>query len=340
MKDLIKWTFSREDKAFLCTNYVNGFFSNKCYSSYKTWTSGELMDALCFLLDNIFIQFDNTIYRQVVGIPMGTNCAPLIADLFLYCFEKKFMLKLQKQKRHGLIQSFSNTSRYLDDILTIDNPFFERFIPSIYPSELQLNKSNYAPTECSFLDLNISIINGIIETKIYDKRDDFCFEIVNFPWLDGDVPRCPSYGIYISQLVRFGRACSNVVDFNLRNLSITNRLINQGFRYHKLRKAFCKFYNKYPDLVRKYGDTNCGELISKGISQPNFYGDIVYKIRRIKDSNNIYESIFRIFTRHKKRGYDPHLIERSIRMVYGPSTAVHRRLFPDCTLTDKAEGTI
>ena len=86
---------------------------------------------------------------------MGTNCAPLIADLFLYCFEKKFMLKLQKQKRHGLIQSFSNTSRYLDDILTIDNPFFERFIPSIYPSELQLNKSNYAPSECSFLDLNV-----------------------------------------------------------------------------------------------------------------------------------------------------------------------------------------
>ena len=93
-------------------------------------------------------------------------------------------------------------------------------------------------------------------------------------------------------------------------------------------------------MVRKYGDINCGELISKGISQPNFYGDIVYKIRRIKDSNNIYESIFRIFTRHKKRGYDPHLIERSIRMVYGPSTAIHRRLFPDCTLTDKAEGTI
>ena len=312
----------------------------KINSSYKSWTSGELIDALSFLLDNIFIQFNDTIYQQVVGIPMGTNCAPLIADLFLYSYEKTFMLKLQKQKQHDLIQAFNKTSRYLDDILSIDNQHFEKSIHSIYPSQLQLNKANTLSTKCSFLDLDISIINGIIETKIYDKRDDFGFEIVNFPWLDGDVPRCPSYGIYISQLVRFGRSCSSVVDFNYRNLSITNRLITQGFRYHKLRKAFCKFYNKYPDLIRKYNNVSCRELISKGISQPHFYGDIVYKIRRIKDSNDIFESIKKIVIKHQNRGYDPHLIERSVRLVYGPFTAVHRRLYPDCTLTAKADKTI
>ena len=79
----------------------------------------------------------------------------------------------------------------------------------IYPTELQLNKANSSDTEAPFLDLNLSITNGIVSSKIYDKRDDFNFEIVNFPSLDGDVPRSPSYGVYISQLNRFARVCSN-----------------------------------------------------------------------------------------------------------------------------------
>ena len=92
-------------------------------------------------------------------------------------------------------------------------------------------------TEAPFLDLNLSITNGIVSSKLYDKRDDFKFEIVNFPFLDGDVPRSPSYGVYISQLVRFARVCSNVEDFNNRNLFLTAKLLKQGYRYHKMRKA-------------------------------------------------------------------------------------------------------
>ena len=87
-------------------------------------------------------------------------------------------------------------------------------VGQIYPTELQLNKANSSDTEAPFLDLNLSITNGIVSSKIYDKRDDFNFEIVNFPFLDGDVPRSPWYGVYISQLIRFARVCSNVDDFN------------------------------------------------------------------------------------------------------------------------------
>ena len=97
---------------------------------------------------------------------------------------------------------------YLDDLLNIDNPYFEQMVGQIYPTELQLNKANSSDTEAPFLDLNLSITNGIVSSKIYDKRDDFNFEIVNFPFLDGDVPRSPSYGVYISQLIRFARVCS------------------------------------------------------------------------------------------------------------------------------------
>ena len=90
-------------------------------------------------------------------------------------------------------------------------------VGQIYPTELKLNKANSAP----FLDLNSSITNGIVSSKMYDKRDDFNFEIVNFPFLDGDVPRSPSYGVYISQLIRFARVCPNVDDLNNRNLFLT-----------------------------------------------------------------------------------------------------------------------
>ena len=90
------------------------------------------------------------------------------------------------------------------------------------------------------MDLNLSIPNGTVSTNIYDKRDDF--DIVNFPFIDGDVPRRTSYGVYISQLIRFARASSKVSDFNCRNKALTAKVLKQGIRYHKLRKAFSKFY--------------------------------------------------------------------------------------------------
>ena len=84
----------------------------------------------------------------------------------------------------------------------------------------------------------MSVINGIVSFKIYDKQDDFNFEIDNFPFLDGDVPRSPSYDVYISQLIGFVRVYSNVDDFNNRNIFSTSKLLKQGYRYHKRRKAF------------------------------------------------------------------------------------------------------
>ena len=136
--------------------------------------------------------------------------------------------------------------------VNIDNLYFKQMVGQIYPTELQLNKANSSDTEAPFLDLNLSITNGIVSSKIYDKPDDFNFEIVNFPFFDGDVPRSPSYGVYISQLIRFARVCSNVKDFNNRNLFSTAKLLKQGYRYHKIRKAFSKFYHRHSELIVKY----------------------------------------------------------------------------------------
>ena len=182
---------------------------------------------------------------------MGTNCAPLVADLFLFCYERDFMMSLSHDKQADIIDAFHTTSRYLDDILNI-NVYFDNMVSQIYPSELQLNKANTSDTEAAFLDLHLSISNDIVSTNIYDKRDDFYYEIVNFPFLDGDVLRSTSYGVYISQLIRFARASSHVADFNTRNKLLTQKLLKQGYRYHKLRKTFSKFYRRYYDLISKF----------------------------------------------------------------------------------------
>ena len=148
------------------------------------------------------------------------------------------MLSLSDKNQADIIEAFNSTSRYLDDLLNIDNPYFEQMVGQIYPTELQLNKANSIDTEALFLDLNLSLTNGIVSSKIYDKWDDFNFEIVNFPFLDGDVTRSPSYGVYISQLIRFARVCSNVDDFTNRNLFLTAKLLKQFIDIIKFEKHF------------------------------------------------------------------------------------------------------
>ena len=115
------------------------------------------------------------------------------------------MMSLSDDKQADIIDAFNTTSRYLDDILNINNFYFDNMVIKIYPSELQLNKANTSDTKAAFLDLYLSISNDIVSTKIYDKRDDFDFEIVNFLFLDDDVPRSTSYGVLIPQLIRFAR---------------------------------------------------------------------------------------------------------------------------------------
>ena len=127
------------------------------------------------------MRFGTKLYRQVVAIPMGTNCAPLVADLFLFFYERDFIMSLSDDKQADVIDAFNTTSRYLDDILNINNVHFD-MVSQIYPSELQLNKANTCDTEPAFLDLHLSISNDIVSTKIYDNRDNFDFEIVNFPF--------------------------------------------------------------------------------------------------------------------------------------------------------------
>ena len=192
--DLINRTFIRENTQYLACNEECAFFTSDVYINRNLWSCQKVCDALVYLLDNIFIRFGTKLYRETIGIPMGTNCAPLVAYLFLFCYERDFMKSLSRENQADIIEAFNSTLRYLDDLLNIDNIYFDQMVDRIYPTELQLNRANSSDTEAPFLDLNLCISNGTVSTKIYDKRNDFDFDIVNFPFLDGDVPGVPHMG--------------------------------------------------------------------------------------------------------------------------------------------------
>ena len=181
-------------------------------------------------------------YRQVVGNPMGTNCIPLVADIFLFCYERGFMMSLSDDKQADVIDAINTTSRYLDDFLNIKNVYFDNMVGQIYLSELQLNQANISDTKAAFLDLHLLISNDIGSTKIYNKHDDFDLKLSIFPFLDGDVPRSTSYGVYISQLIRFARAPSYVTEFNTRNKLLIQKLLNKAINIINFAKPFIKFY--------------------------------------------------------------------------------------------------
>ena len=121
---------------------IGMLFSSLLQLYYNLWSCQKVCEALTFLLDNIYIRFGSKLDRKIVGIPMGTNCVPLVADLFLFCYERDFVLSLSDANQSEVIEALNSTSRYLDDLLNLDNTFFDSTVIHIYPRELQLNKAN------------------------------------------------------------------------------------------------------------------------------------------------------------------------------------------------------
>jgi hypothetical protein len=142
--------------------------------------------------------------------------------------------------------------RYIDDVLSLNNFRFGDFVDRIYPIELEIKDTTDADRFASYLDLHLEIDSeGRLRTKLYDKRDDFNFPIVNFPFIYSTIPAAPAYGVYISQLIRYSRVCGSYHDFLDRGLLLTRKLLNQGFFLVKLKSSLRKFYRRHPWLTDK-----------------------------------------------------------------------------------------
>ena len=184
---------------YLVLGHEETYFVKEHSDSKSKYSEDDIIKMLEFLVDNIFVVFAGKVFQQTVGIPMGTNCAPLLADIFLYSYEADFIQSLLSTGKKHLASRFNLTYRYIDDVLSINNPEFENYLGQMYPAELEIKDTTESTTSASYLDLLLSIgRDGQLHTSIYDTRDDFNFHITNFPFLSSNIPSSPAYGVFIS----------------------------------------------------------------------------------------------------------------------------------------------
>ena len=269
MRNLIREAFKvREAKYLIVDSQGRAHWSNTLASSPSCFSidRSKLVELTDFLIDNVYIRVGNKVFRQTIGIPMGTDCAPQLANLFLFYYEYNYMKTLMGMDMH-MARRFNNTVRYIDDLLTLNNAKFEDQIAVIYPPELKLKQTTESNIKLSYLDLSILIIRGKYVTEVFDKRDSFDFEIVNYPYMCSNIPSKPTYGVYVSQLVRLSRICDNFSSFVDRHQILTERLIKQGFWYTQLCRYFKKFARRHVMLLEKYA-VSIKSHIQQGICLP------------------------------------------------------------------------
>ena len=222
------------------------YFTSDPLNGDNKYTANDICKMVEFLVDNIYVRFGGQLFRQMVGIPMGTSCAPLLADFFLYSYENEFLDKLVKEGKRKLARKFSLSYRYIDDLISFNNKRLKEFISDIYPKELTIAETTESTSIASYLDLLfIRDKSNNITTKLYDERDTFGFHIVNFPFMSSNIPSAPAYGAYASQLIRYARCCSNNIDFLPFHRALVTRLLSQSYKVNRLSNTFKKFYGRH-----------------------------------------------------------------------------------------------
>ncbi len=159
-------------------------------------------------------------------------------------------------KEYDILQKFKYCFRYVGLLCVNNDQLMDNAMKDIYPPELSLT-SDDATEQANYLDLSIAIKNGKIHTSLFDKRDAFEFTIVNFPDLSGNIPRKQSYGVFVSQLIRYCRCCQDLEDFRNRTRKLVDRLVRQNFSLYQLARTFEKFAESNYELLFKYGVHVC-----------------------------------------------------------------------------------
>ena len=235
----------------------------KVSQNYATWnnnprnqnifTKARIHKMIDLVVDYSFFKFGSSVLRQIIGIPMGVDPAPQMANLYLHYYEAIYMEKLAKEN-YGKAKKFNSTSRFIDDLTTLNNDgILVKEKEKIYPKELVLNKENVGNIHATFLDMEVKIEEGRFTTKTYDKREDYKFEIVNYPdLLTSNVPYRAAYGVYTSQVIRYARVCSKFQDFKERIINLRQKLVKKGFKILCLKKTLKRCLLNNPWIVDKY----------------------------------------------------------------------------------------
>ena len=262
--------FTFKDKQYIIPNLFTkkAYFSN-CSTRGNNkvcFSKDDLLECLFYLIDNSYVVYQNIIYRQVIGVPMGTNCGPQLANIYLYVYEYSYIATLIDDNDIFNLSKLQYIFRYQDDLISFnDSGLFGDLLSVIYPSEMVVNCTNVSARKCNYLDLCISIYHGKFRVVKYDKKEDFSFNVISYPFLSGNIPSNLSYGIFTSQLVRFSKINSTYKGFKDDISKLVTKLVSQGFALAALRIKFVRFYYSrlnlwakfgldiYPDLIRLFG---------------------------------------------------------------------------------------
>ncbi len=239
----------------VATRWVRGAGAADRGADSCTFSAASILEYVSFLVSNTYVVNGAVIRRQRVGLPMGTNCAPTLANVFLYTYESRFIDRTMVANPHHAAQ-FHMTFRYIDDVLAIDNPHWQAAIDGklIYPSELSLADTSpvSAAAPVHFLGMDIAADAGgdRFRLSVYDKRDDFPFPVRRYPQVSSLIPSTIPYGVFLGQLHRGYRICTSAEDFLLFAINVAARLVGNGCGHRRLAALFGSFMQRVATKFR------------------------------------------------------------------------------------------
>ena len=275
--DQLNWCFEKAyiggKKKFISIYSSNAKFVQNPKEGTLSFTLEKLKDVFKFIVEHAYFRFGDTVLLQKTGIMMGWDAAPHVANLALYASEHKFQEKMSKENFHAAKQNNKN-SRFIDDINTLNNRVFDDQIKQIYPTEITCNRENLTDISGHFLEVDITVKNDKFVTKIFDKRDDFNFKIVKFPHIKSNIPDCIVFNVFVSQIIRIARVCSDFQEFkdifkvlilNFKGKGCSNRIL-----FQKAKKVFLantETFSKFDLTLKDFLSSTFSSVVPISLSQ-------------------------------------------------------------------------
>ena len=252
LNEIIDFAFKGGTREFIKVYNSTAYWTKTSSKKDNLYTKEQIKESLRYLIDNSFFSVGSDLFKQVIGIPMGSDPAPFFANLFLYYYESKWLQSL-KTDDYQMARRFGNVFRYIDDLLAInDNGEFEKHFKNIYPPEIALKKENVNNDSASFLDFQLSIVNRNISTQLFDKRNSYTFKIVRLPYKSSTLPSKMFFSTISAEVLRIGRATSNLPTFIETAKSLMTRMKRQGADVLGIMNSIKKMFYRHQEEFIKY----------------------------------------------------------------------------------------
>ena len=252
LSSIVDSVFNDTTRIFMCVGNSNAYWVKGNSSKYM-FTGNEVKACFSFLIQNAFFRVGKAIFRQIIGIPIGSDPAPFFANLFLFHYESEWVKSMSRIDFVRARRLF-NCRRFIDDLIALnDNDEFLEACKEIYPDELVVNKENVGNSSASYLNLWVSIGGDLYDYKLFDKRDDFAFDIVRFPYSSSNIPTKMFYSTIVAEILRICRSSAEYISFLDSCDPFLKRMTRQGAVKAKVRMALDKLLRRHFVSFAKFG---------------------------------------------------------------------------------------